>query len=98
MPLSRTTATIIPGSLTCSTNTVSLPAATVHNYSNYEKNRKGLVETNHKHIFVPGKSVNIKLGTKHTSEKYKNKKCGKTASQQISECQKDHLAFQAFLR
>merc|ERR1712223_1727509 len=63
-----------------------------------EKNRKGLLETNHKHIFVPGKSVNFKLGTKHTSEKYKNKKCGKTASQQISECQKDHFAFQGFLR
>merc|ERR1712223_933104 len=60
--------------------------------------RKGLLQTNHKHIFLPGKSVNIKLGTKHTSEKYKNKKCGKTASQRISECQKDHLAFQAFLR
>merc|ERR1712223_1047343 len=60
--------------------------------------RKGLLQTNHKHIFVPGKSVNFKLGTKHTSEKYKNKKCGKTASQQISECQKDHLDFQAFLR
>ena len=97
MPLPRTAASFTPGSLTRSTKTVSLAAATVHDYSNCEKNRKGL-EINQKHICIPEKSVNIKFGTSQTSEKYKNKKCVETASQQISECQKDHLAFQAFLR
>ena len=97
MPLSRTAASIVPGSLTCSTKTVSLPAAIVHDYTNCKKNRKGL-EINQKHISVPGRSVDVISGGKHTSEKYNNRKCVKTSSQQISECQKDHLAFQAFLR
>ena len=97
VPLPRSAASIIPGSLTCSTKTVSLPAATVHDYSNCKKNRKGL-EINQKHICNSEKIVNTKLWTKQTSDKNKNKNCVKTSSQRISECQKDHLAFQAFLR
>ena len=94
MPLSRTAASAVPGSLTCSTKTVSLPAATVHNYNNYDQNGKGL-RINQKQILVPGKNVIVNQYTKRENQ---NKKEAKTASQKIFECQKDHLAFQTYLR
>ena len=97
MPLSRTAASVIPGSLTCSTKTVSLPAATIHNYNDYDENRKG-VRINQKLISVRQRNVIGSAGVEYSEGKHKNNKGAKSSSQRISDCQKDHLAFQAFLR
>ena len=74
-----------------------MPAATVHNYNNYDQNGKG-VRINQIDLSVSARNLVVGAGVKYTKDKYKNKKGVKTASQRISECQKDHLAFQAFLR
>ena len=97
VPLPRTAASFTPGSLTCSTKTVSLPVATVHNYNDYDENRKG-VRINQKLISVPERNVIGSAGVKYTKGKHKNNKGAKSSSQKISDCQKDHLAFQAYLR
>ena len=98
MPLSRTAASAIPGSLTCSTKTVPLPAARIHNCNYYDQNRKG-VRINQKLISVPQINVIGSAGAKYIKGKHKNNNKGeKSSSQRISDCQKDHLAFQAFLR
>ena len=72
-----------------------MPAATVHNYNNYDQNEKG---NRINQIDLSARNLVVGGSVKHAVAKYKKNKGVKTASQRISECQKDHLAFQAFLR
>ena len=96
--VSRTASSANTGSQTStSTKTVSMPAvATHHNYNNYERNRKG---DGIKQINFACASRNLIGRAGVNNSENKNRSRGsKTASQRISECQRDHLAFQAFLR
>ena len=99
--VSRTAGSANSGSQTIvtSTKTVSMPpaVATHHNYNNYEnRNRKG---DGIKQINFVGSSRNLIGRAGVNNSENKNRSRGsKTASQRISECQRDHLAFQAFLR
>ena len=73
-----------------------MPAATHHNYNNYDRNGKGdgIKQIN---FAVSSRNLIGRAGVNYSETKNRSKS-SKTASQRISECQRDHLAFQAFLR
>ena len=85
---SRITASPIPGSLTCSTKKVSLPAATVHNYNNDGQNRKG-IKINHKNISFLGRHLIVTSDDKYTKQENKNNKGVETSCRKILEFEKD---------
>jgi len=95
--LSRTAAPATAGSPSIThstTKTRSVPAATVHNYNNYDRNGKG-VGIKQTDFGVSATNLFVCSGVDFRKNKNKD---SKTASQKISECQRDHLTFQAFLR
>ena len=94
---SRITASPIPGSLTCSTKQISLPAATVHNYNNDGQSRKG-IKINHKNISFLGKNIIVNSDENYPQPEYKNNKCVETPCRKILECEKDRRTSKVSLR